>query len=73
MKVWGITFINPANPVRSGMFLSFQPQTLNDSLEDHIYVAAIINNVIQSPTIMFHASVKNIGAQPLGISLEVLS
>ena len=55
------------------MFLSFQPQMLNDSLEDHIYVTSIINNVIQSPTIMFHASVKNIGAQPLGISLEVLS
>jgi hypothetical protein len=73
MKMWDITFINPANPVKSGIFLSFQPQMLNGSFGDHIHVAPIINNDIQSPTVMFHANVKNIGEQPLGISLEVLS
>ena len=53
------------------MVLSLQPQTFDIHFEDHIHAIAIINNNIQGPIIMLHTSVENIGAQPLGICLEL--
>ena len=53
------------------MVLSLQPQTFDNRFRDHIHATTIINNNIQGPTILLHTSMENIGAQPLGIRLEL--